>query len=535
MRLRLAYRTLVLLAAAVLALSACSGESGETPGAGAGGGTGSIKMLSPEPTQGLDPNIAAADASRGLMGMIYETLTELDENGDLVGSLADSWEISPDGLTYTFKLRQGVKFSDGSPITASDVKFSVERMQQGEIMKGLLKGLKSTEVVDDGTVRFSLSAPSRIFPSTLGRPGNAAILSERAVASSADYFTKPTATSGPWQLTDYVTKSHATLTANPNYYNVPKLSPIEYSFSEDQTAHAAAIESGSADIASIGYNDVDRLKQGGVVQIVQADRLAPLFWGWDRTKAPFDDKRVRQAVAFAVDRTGRQTACWFNTGGITYGNVLRPWDPAYVELNNYRTASRQESLAKATALLDQAGWRQGPDGVRVASGVKGIADGAKLEVRVPYEGNWPAAECHVQLLQQNLKEVGIAVTPQKYDPAAYWGDVAKGKFVMYHGGAGAEDADDLYVNWFHSGGSLTALTTHLDDKAIDAKVDEALATTDEAASKQIYQDLERWQADELPLLVVGYQWPQSAVSQRVKNYRAPLDIDSRALVQASVG
>jgi peptide/nickel transport system substrate-binding protein len=488
-----------------------------------------LTMLSPEPSQGLDPNLAFADASRIPMAMIYETLIERDEKGAFVGSLASDWKVSDDALTYTFTLRDDSAFSDGSAITAADVVFSLERAQQGAVLGGNLTGV--TVAADgDKNVVLTLTTPSTGLLTALATPGSAGILSKAAVEAGGDaYFTKPTATSGPWSMEEYIPKSRATFVANPHYYNPPKVKTIDYTFSEDQTTHSAAIQSGTADIAGIGYADAQTLKadSGNGIQVVEVDQLAPLFWGWDRTKAPFDDKLVRQAVAWAVDREGRIDACWFGTGATTYGNILRPWDPAYAEIDTYKAANRDEAVAKAEALLDEAGWVDDGSGTRAKNGTK-------LEVTVPYEGNWPAAECHVQLLQHNLADVGIAVTPESYDASAYWGDVSKNAFTMYHGGAGAIDAADLYFNWFDSKGTLTALTTHLNDPRIDAQVEKARSATDPEEAAAIYHDLEEWQADELPMLVVGYQWPQTALGPRVQNWTPHVDSDSRWLVGVSV-
>ena len=160
----------------------------------------------------------------------------------------------------------------------------------------------------------------------------------------------------------------------------------------------------------------------------------------------------------------------------------------------------------------------GSGGFRVSTGVAGEPDGTKFSVQVPYEGNWPAAECNTLLLQSTMKGVGVDIQPQKYDPAAFWGDVAADKFIMYHGGAGSTGADDLYLNWFRTGGSLTALTTHLRDPAIDAKIDAAVAAPDAATAKKIYGELEQWQSDFLPMMVTGYQWLQIALSPKLQGY-----------------
>ncbi len=495
-----------------------------------------LTMLSPEPSQGLDPALAFADASRIPMAMIYETLVERDEEGVLVGSLAEDWTISDDGITYTFTLKDS-SFSDGSAVTADDAVFSLERAAAGEVLGGSLSLVESIVAEGDDTVVVTLTTPSSGFLTTLATPGSAGILSRAAVeAAGDDYFVQPTATSGPWSLEEYVPLSHATMVANDGYYNPPIIQTIEYVFSEDQTTHSAAIESGSADIAGVGYADAQRLKEaGGDIQVVEVDQLAPLFWGWDRTKAPFDNTDVRHAVAWAVDREGRIEACWYGTGAVTYGNILRPWDPAFVEIDAFAAEDRAAALETAGELLDGAGWVLA-DGatVRTSSGVPGVADGTPLAFSVPYEGNWPAAECHVQVLQQNLAEVGIEVTPQSYDAAAYWGDVSTGAFTMYHGGAGAIDSADLYFNWFTTDGSLTALTTHLSDPEIDAKVAEARSAEDPADAIAIYQELEQWQAEVLPMLVVGYQWPQTALGPRVEGWTTRVDSDSRYLVSMSV-
>ncbi|WP_432970517.1 ABC transporter substrate-binding protein [Dactylosporangium sp. CA-233914] len=493
-----------------------------------------MRQLGVEPTQGFDPNKAFADASVVPMAMMYETLTERDDSGKVAGSLAQSWTVSPDGKTYTFTLRKGIKFSDGTPITPEDVKYSIERAKTGEPLKAQLAVVTSIEASGDDTVIFTLQHPMSTFTSLLGRPGNAAILSKKTVEANKNYFTKPTITSGPWTLSEYTPKSQMVFTVNRHYYNVPKISKVVITFGTDPTANVAALESGSVDLAPIAYSDAAKVKQAGKLNVIQADQLAPLFFGWDRTKAPFDNLQVRQAVAWAVDRAGKQEACWYGTGAVTYGNTLRPWDPDYVELDTYKAASRDAAMQKAEQLLDEAGWKEpSSGGTRVAQGVQGVSDGTKLSFSVVYESNWPAAACHVQLLQQNLKQVGIDATPQAYDPAAYWGDVAKNKFTMYHGGAGAIDALDLYDNWFKTGGSLTALTTHLNDPAIDAKITQAEQASPEQA-KSIIQELERWQATNLPLLVDGYQWPQVGTTKRVHNYSPGLDTDSRTLVEASV-
>jgi peptide/nickel transport system substrate-binding protein len=504
------------------------------PAVGQDGGT--IRVITVEPTQGLDPAIGAADASRGPMGLMYDGLVDYDQEGALVGGLAESWESSEDLLSWTFTLRQGTSFSDGSPITAEDVKWSIDRMRESDIMAGLLSNVTDVSIADESTIVISLSAPSRALPLSLSRHGNNAILSQAAVEGDPDYFAMPHTTSGPYILVSYSPRDRAIFEANPHYWNegFPRIPRLEYIFSEDQNAWAAAIESGAADVANVGYADAQRLREGGQIPVEQSDLLTPLFWGWNWKVPPFDSQAVRQAVAHAVDRQGRIDACWFGTGAVTYGNILRPWDPYYIEIATYDDSDREAALARASELLDSAGWVMGPDGIRVASGVEGMEDGTPFSVDVPYEGNWPAAQCNTLLLQSTLRQVGIDVRPNQYDPAPFWGDVAAEQFLMYHGGAGATGAEDLYLNWFRTGGALTALTTHLADPEIDAKIDAAVAAPDEETARAIFHELETWQSEWLPMLVVGYQWGQVALAPNVRGYYSRPDGSIRWIANATI-
>src|SRR4029079_2007870 len=126
----------------------------------------------------------------------------------------------------------------------------------------------------------------------------------------------------------------------------------------DQNSWAAAVESGTIDIAAVGYADAQRLKTEGKIPVLQNDQLAPLFWGWNWRKAPFDNQTVRQAFAYAFDRQGRIDACSFGTGAVTYGNILRPWDPNYIEIDTYKM-DPAAGLAKAATMLDSVGWKVG--------------------------------------------------------------------------------------------------------------------------------------------------------------------------------
>jgi peptide/nickel transport system substrate-binding protein len=504
--------------------------------------SGNLTTLQTEPDQGLDPAKAADSASGQMIGFLTEPLVSWNQKGVIVPALAQSWKITKAGRVYTFKLQPSARFSNGRAITAADVKFSLERLKRGANGKASLASVTSITAVDASTVRLNLSVQSSSLIEALANPYIAGIVPKKEVLANKKYFSKPSPTSGPWTLTDYQAKSHATLTANPYYWRkgFPNIKKITYTFIDDQSVAAPAIESGSADMASVGYADAQRMRQQGKYPIYETDQIAEIFWGLDTTKPPFSDKRVRQAVAYQFDRRARQANCWFGTGALSFGAVLRPYDPNYVNITTYDVA-RAAAKTKAEQLLDAAGWKvPSGGGTRVSQGVAGVADGTPLKFDVPYEGHWTAASCSTQLLQQNLKEIGFDATPVKYDDAAFWTDAGAGKFTMYHGGFGASSAADLYVNNFTSTGAYTSIMTHLknpvvegDGRTVDQLIAAAVKAPTAADRKRLFGILEQWQADYLPWIVVGHQFGQTATSPKLKNYFATPRTDfPRALVTA---
>lgn len=515
---------LAAVAAGVLLASACSSSSSSPSAAGVDAGKSAPLMLQGgSPTQGFDPAVAQTYASTNVMALFYGTLVQLDSNNHVVPDLASSWTASADGLGYTIKLRK-TDFSDGSPVTAADVVYSIKRMQGGAKLKGALAVVTQVTAVDSSTVKLTLSKPFPDLMTELATPGSAGILKQSAVSGHSGYFTKPTATSGQFELSGYVPNVSATFKPNPGFYQPSKLPEIDMSLAQSTTTGtAAALQTGALDIGTVDYGDASELAKTGTVHLLHQDALNPVFFGWNTSKPPFNSLDVRQAFAYADNRAQAEASCWFNTGAVTYGSLLRPWDPNYVAIDTYKSASQQAADAKAGSLLDAAGWKMGPNGVRVANGVPGVADGTPFKVTVPYENGWPQAGCHTQVLQASMKAVGVQVTPESYDEASFYQQVAKGAFDMYHGGAGATDAYDLYLNWFHSNGGLTDLTTQLHDASIDAQVNSAESAASAAVAKPIFQQLEQWQAKNLPMLVDSYQFILWGVSDKVHGYRLSSD------------
>ena len=469
---------------------------------------------------------------------MYDQLIDIDEQGLLVPDLAASWDVSTDGTAYTFHLQPNAKFSDGSPLTADDAQYSIQRAAASELLKAQFSGMKSIDVVDPQTIKISLAEPSRVFLNALARTGQTVVLSKKAVEGDPNYFTKPTATSGPWVLKELIPKDHLTLEANPNYWKTgfPKIPTISYTFCEDPTSCAAALESGTADMYyPMAPTDAIRLKNAGKINYFEARNPGTLAWGLDRSKPPFSDLNVRQAVSYMVPRLDRQQTCWEGTGGLSYGETILKGSWAYTPgLEKYNVPA-DKALETASSLLDSAGWVAGPDGVRVSKGVTGTPDGTKLAVTVPFENNWAQASCNTQLLKNDLAPLGVDITPRAYDPAAFYVDAAANKFQMFHTGAGDATIDDMMLNWFTVAGSLNTYDCKLTDTRYDSIVKQARATSDLEQAKMLYAEVQQMILDDAPCITTGAQYAVQATGLNVHGFYSRSDISIRSLISATVG
>ena len=534
--------------AAVLLVAGCgsSGSSGPSGSAGEGsGGSGStsapdtgqsLRIQAAEPV-GLDPAVSVTQKSLRMTELIYDTLIDYDKDNKLVPDIAESWTASDDGLTYVFKIRSNAKFSDGSAITPDDVVYSLQRAGKSKSLSAVFAVVKSIEATGDAEVTVILSSPSRVFLNTLASVGQAVILKKSAVEGDADYFTSPTATSGPYLLKDYAAKSKATLVANPYYWNSghPTIKTIQYTFNSDNTAMATALESGTADLAfNMKPADGVRLQKSGAIQYFLANSPGFVSWSFDKTKPPFDDVKVRTAVAYLAPRQDRLDTCWSGIGPVSFSDLIFKGQDSYVAGDNKFDVSKDEALKKADELLTSAGWVAGSDGVRVSKGVKGLADGTRLEFDVPYENTWSQAQCNTELLQQALLPAGMKATPKAYDAATFYTDAAAGKFEFWHGGNNYATVDTYFGQTYTCDGSVNPLLVQWCDKDVDKLIAEAQATSDADQVAKLYRQVQDIIEEQQPLVVTGAQYAVIGATKNLQGYYPRPDASNRALIYASL-
>ncbi|MDE1992050.1 MAG: ABC transporter substrate-binding protein [Rhizobiaceae bacterium] len=381
--------------------------------------------MSVEPT-GLDPTIAAPVAIGQVTWQnIFEGLVAIDESGKIVPQLAKSWEISPDGLTYTFKLQSGVKFHDGETFDSTAAKFALDRARGADSVnpqKRFFSTIASIDTPDVETLVLHLSSPTGSLLYWLGWPSSVMV----GPKSAANDKTTPVGT-GPFKFSAWTKGDHVELVKNPDYWNKSvdvKLDKVTFRFISDPQAEAAALKAGDLDafpefaapelMSSFDGNARLMTKIGNTELKVVA--------GMNNTRKPFDDKRVRQALMMALDRKTIIDGAWSGFG-TAIGSHYTPNDPGYEDL----TGKLPFDAAKAKALLAEAGY----------------PNGFTFTIKTPQMAYAPRS---AQVMQAMFADIGVTmnIEPTEF-PAKWVQDVFTGRNYDMTIVAHAEPLDiDIY-------------------------------------------------------------------------------------------
>lgn len=304
----------------------------------------------------LDPTSAAAGAIDSVLySNVFEGLTRFGPDGSILRGLAESWEISEDGKTYTFKLQSGVKFHDGTEMTAEDVKFSLDRARSDDsqnAQKALFTGIESVEVVDPQTVAVTLSAPNGSLLFNLAW-GDAVIVAPESIENIK---TNPIGT-GAFRFSNWVQGDRIDLEKNADYWGTPaKLDNVTFKFISDPTAAFAAVMAEDVN-AFVGFPAPENLPQFEAdprFQVLVGSTEGETILSTNNKLPPLDNVKVREAIAHAIDRQAIIDGAMFGYG-TPIGTHFAPHNPDYVDL----TANSAYDPELSKKLLAEAGY---PDG-----------------------------------------------------------------------------------------------------------------------------------------------------------------------------
>ena len=394
-----------------------------------------------------------------------------------------------------------MKFHDGTPLSAEDVKFTIERLQDpktGYSYSAQLSPIKKVEVVDPLTVKMTLSEPSGPLLVNLAFPGSS-IVSRKIAKSGHDLNAEPIGT-GPYKFVSYEPRTVIKMDRNADYYEKgkPYLQRLEYRIISDPTAITTALQAGV-----VNFSNVIPAKDWEAIEANPQLTTAPIEggrWFWlmlNNTKPPLDNPKVRQAIAYAVDRQAIVDAVFYGLATPILGGVIPSWNWAYDP--DLKIFSPHADPVRAKALLAEAGHPNGFDAVfRVGS-------------------DWPNLMSIAPIVQENLKTVGINVNIETMGSTEY----------MERSGGGNYDISDMY--WLSPLADPDDFTT-LDykckspmnpqkscSKAMDALLDEARTGTTREARKDAYFRMQKLSLEEMPLVPLVSALILTAYTNHLKN------------------
>ena len=462
-----------LLLASLLcaALTGCGGSSTEKTPEGGQTQTGSTDAVANEITVGiaqdlddsLDPHLAVAAGTKEVMFNVFEGLMKPTSTGDLTPAVAESYTVSEDRLTYTFTLREGVKFHNGDEVTAEDVVYSISRCADttdGTPLVEAFSVIQSVEAVDARTVAITIAEPSNEFISYM----TTAIL-------PADYDQQDTAPvgTGPFKFVSRAAQDNIVLERFDEYWGTPAyLDKVTFKIMENADSLVMSLQSGAIDLCShltstqVAQLGGDFYVAEGTMNLVQALYL-------NNAEKPFDDVRVRQALCYAVDKQGIIDLA-FDGYGSPIGSSMYPAFGKYFDesLTNYYT----KDVEKAKSLLADAGYPNG------------------FEMTITVPSNYQPHIDTAQVLVEQLKEIGVTAKIELVEWGTWVSDVYAGR--QFQSTVVGVDASNMTARALLERFTSTASNNFINynDPEYDALFAQAQATADDAEQTALYKQME---------------------------------------------
>ncbi|WP_194541164.1 ABC transporter substrate-binding protein [Paenibacillus sp. JZ16] len=503
----------------MLLLSACGGQqasSGSTTAAGAlaaqgvppQGGELSFALATSPDT--LDPHRSGLAVSVRVIRTIHDSLVVQLPDHTIKPWLATEWEVSEDGLSYTFKLRKDVKFHDGTPFNAEAVKYNFDRIldpaTKASNAAALLQPYQSSEVLDEYTVKLNLATPSRAFLGNLSQ-ALLGIVSPAAAQKYGDQLGQHPVGTGPFKFVKWEENAGIHVERNPDYkwapelvtnQGAPYLDGIDFRIVPEEATRIGSVQSKQVLAAeTVPPQHILTLEKDPNFQLLQTNTVGlPYTLFFNKDREPWNELKARQAVQLAVDVDTIVKTLYLGT----YERAWSPLTPGTFGYDASLEQSIKPDIPKANRLLDELGWVRGEDGIRVK-------DGKKLTLR--YVDGTPNREKRndiAVMIQQQLKQIGIAVEVEitkDIRTVVY----TNGDYDLYGNSQVNSDPNALYSFYHSYDPKGQASLSRLNDPDVDQWLEQGRVEKDDAKRAELYQQVQQYIIDHaiiLPIYVFPY-------------------------------
>jgi peptide/nickel transport system substrate-binding protein len=445
-----------------------------------------VMIIESSPTN-LDPRVGLDAQSERIDDLMFDDLLTRDSHLNVQPGLAEQWEI-PDPRTYVFHLHHGVKFHDGRPLTARDVKWTFDSLLQGKIRStksAVYRFVDRIDATDDYTVTFHLKEP---FATLLWN------LSDGAMGivpyGTGDEISRQPIGTGPFRFVSAEQDKEVVIARNDDYWRTKAEIPrVRFIVVPDTTTRALELRKGSADIAinALTSDMVLTLERDPNLAVLHAPGTVLAYMAFNLRDPILKDTRVRQALAYAIDR--RPMLEYLQRGFARAAkSVLPPESWAY----NGDVPAYDHNPERAKQLLEQAGY-PAVNGVRFHLTMKASTE--------------ESTRLMAAVLQQQLREVGIALDIRTFEFATFFSDVTRGLFQLYSlRWIGGNEDPDIFEYVFHSGKFPPngANRGYFADPRVDALIDQARHELDQNTRKQLYAEIQLALAEQVPYIDLWY-------------------------------
>ncbi|MFS0750850.1 ABC transporter substrate-binding protein [Oceanobacillus sp. 1P07AA] len=547
---------IMLMLALVLIMAACSGDGGANPeedntddDAGTED-TGSDASASEDQvlvfarggdSESLDPGSTTDGESSRVTKQILESLLDFEKDSfEIKPGLAHDWDISEDGLTYTFYLEEGVTFHDGTDFNAEAVKTNYERWADPNheyaftdegfvynIYSTLFGGFEGDEghvideinVVSDYEIEFVLKEPLGFFLQNVAM-SYFAITSPAALEEYGPDITENPVGTGPFKFNSWSKNDSIVLDKFEDYRveDQPKLDQVIFQVIPDNSARLIALQSGEIDMMDgLNPDDAAGLEGEEGIELLTRGENNFGYVGFHTQKEPVDQKEVRQAINYAIDKQAIADALY--AGYAT--TAKNPLPPSYLGYNDEVTGYAYDP-DKARELLEEAGY----------------ADGLEIELMLsptarPY---MPDPETVAQIVQENLSEVGIELTITSHEWAPYLELTEQGEHQMYIMGWSGTNGDPDYFlsSLLHSSNIGSSNNTFYENSEVDDLLNQAKRAVDQEERADLYMQAQELISEDSPMVTLVHSTPVMAISSNVQNYVPHLST-SESLAEVQLG